>query len=30
MVVKFYCEDVPKKGEKSLTKMQELVVKAME
>jgi hypothetical protein len=30
MVVKFYYEDVPKEGEKSLAKMQELVVKAME
>ncbi len=30
MVVKFYYENVPSKGEKSPTKMQELIEKAME
>jgi hypothetical protein len=30
MVVKFYCEDFPQEGDKSLAKMQELIEKAME
>jgi hypothetical protein len=30
MAVKFYCEDVPQEGDRSLAKMQKLIEMAME